>query len=242
MNELALFAGAGGGILGGLLHGWRTVAAVEIEDYPRRVLLQRQADGILPRFPIWDDVRTFDGRPWRGLVDVITAGFPCQPFSHEGKRKQASDSRNMWPETARIISEVCPKHILLENVRGIRKYLPVVIRDLRRIGYTVERPAIISAGSAGALHIRERVWIYSHANGARRFWERNAQPTPARAWLQTWPEFEGLVSGILQSCVPASRGDGIHDGISNRVDRLKAIGNGQVPAVVRLAWEILTEA
>jgi DNA (cytosine-5)-methyltransferase 1 len=75
MNELALFAGVGGGILGGHLLGWRTVAAVEIADYPRRVLLQRQADGLLPRFPIWDDICTFDGKPWRTKVDVITGGF-----------------------------------------------------------------------------------------------------------------------------------------------------------------------
>jgi len=84
MNELALFAGAGGGILGGHLLGWRTVAAVEIEDYPRRVLLQRQADGFLPRFPIWDDICTFDGKPWRGKVDVISGGFPCQDISIAG--------------------------------------------------------------------------------------------------------------------------------------------------------------
>ena len=84
MNELALFAGAGGGILGGHLLGWRTVCAVEIEDYPRRVLLQRQADGFLPRFPIWDDVRTFDGKPWKGKVDVISGGFPCQDISIAG--------------------------------------------------------------------------------------------------------------------------------------------------------------
>jgi len=71
MNELALFAGAGGGILAGHLLGWRTVAAVEIENYPRRVLLQRQADGLLPRFPIWDDICTFDGKPWQGKVHVI---------------------------------------------------------------------------------------------------------------------------------------------------------------------------
>jgi DNA (cytosine-5)-methyltransferase 1 len=78
MNELHLFAGAGGGILGGILLGHTTVCAVEIEPYPRKVLLQRQRDGILPKFPIWDDVCTFDGKPWRGSVDVICGGFPCQ--------------------------------------------------------------------------------------------------------------------------------------------------------------------
>ena len=84
MNELALFAGAGGGILGGKLLGWRTVCAVEWEPYPASVLCARQNDGLLPPFPIWDDVQTFDGKPWRGIVDVVSGGFPCQDISAAG--------------------------------------------------------------------------------------------------------------------------------------------------------------
>ena len=84
MNELALFAGAGGGILGGKLLGWRTVCAVEWEPYPASVLCARQNDGILAPFPIWDDVQTFDGHPWRGIVDVVSGGFPCQDISTAG--------------------------------------------------------------------------------------------------------------------------------------------------------------
>ena len=84
LNELALFAGAGGGILGGHLLGWRTVCAVEWEAYPASVLCARQNDGLLPTFPIWDDVQTFDGKPWRGIVDVVSGGFPCQDISAAG--------------------------------------------------------------------------------------------------------------------------------------------------------------
>ena len=84
MNELALFAGAGGGILGGHLLGWRTVCAVEWEQYPASVLCARQNDGLLPPFPIWDDVQNFDGKPWRGIVDVVSGGFPCQDISAAG--------------------------------------------------------------------------------------------------------------------------------------------------------------
>jgi DNA (cytosine-5)-methyltransferase 1 len=84
MNELALFAGAGGGILGGKLLGWRTVCAVEWEPYPASVLCARQNDGLLPPFPIWDDIQTFDGRPWQGIVDVVSGGFPCQDISVAG--------------------------------------------------------------------------------------------------------------------------------------------------------------
>ena len=93
MNELHLFAGAGGGILGGMLLGHTCVCAVEIEPYCRKVLFQRQRDGILPKFPIWDDVRTFDGKPWRGLVDVVCAGSPCQGFSTSGDMLGIEDSR-----------------------------------------------------------------------------------------------------------------------------------------------------
>ena len=84
MNELALFAGAGGGILGGHLLGWRTVCAVEWEAYPASVLCARQNDGLFESFPIWDDVQTFDGNPWRGIVDVVSGGFPCQDISAAG--------------------------------------------------------------------------------------------------------------------------------------------------------------
>ena len=86
MRELALFAGAGGGILGGVLLGWRTVCAVEINAFCARRLMQRQNEGHLPPFPVWDDVSTFDGRPWRGVVDVVSGGFPCQDISSAGQR------------------------------------------------------------------------------------------------------------------------------------------------------------
>ena len=240
MNELALFAGAGGGILGGLLLGWRTVCAVEIEDYPRRVLMQRQNDGCLEPFPIWDDIRTFDGKPWRGIVDVVSVAVPCQPFSYEGKRDWETSENNLWPEAKRVIQEVGAQHVLFENVPGIREYLPVVIRDLRRAGYNVDNPLEASAASAGCIHIRKRIWLCAYANSKRRGGFRDKQSPQAWSWSQTWPEFKGLVQDVLQSCVPASRGSGIHDGVADRVDRLRATGNGQVPQVVRLAWEILS--
>ena len=103
MNELALFAGAGGGILGGHLLGWRTVCAVEWEAYPASVLLARQNDGFLPPFPIWDDVQTFDGKPWKGIVDVISGGFPCQDISvaggAPGLMEQDQECGKKWQES-----------------------------------------------------------------------------------------------------------------------------------------------
>lgn len=245
LNELSLFTGAGGGLLGTKLLGFNHIGYVEYNDYCQRIIRQRIDDGILDEAPIFGDIRTFLSEgyaaSYQGLVDLLTAGFPCQPFSAEGKQLGSKDSRNMWPETKNTISIIKPEFVLLENVRGIRKYLPVVIRDLRRIGYTVKRPTMVSSASTGALHIRERIWIFAYSDSAR--WERirNTLPAQTRARPQTWAEFERLVQDILQSCVPASKGNGIHDGITNRMDRLKAIGNGQDPRVVRTAWEILTE-
>ncbi len=169
MNELALFAGAGGGILGGILNGWRTVCAVEINDYCRRVLMQRQDDGCLEPFPIWDDITTFDGRPWAGCVDIVTGGFPCQDISAAGRGAGISGERSgLWSEMARIIGEVRPRYVLVENspmltIRG----LGTVLGDLAALGFDAEW-GCLSAAATGAPHKRDRMWIVANAAGRRR--------------------------------------------------------------------------
>jgi len=171
MNELSLFTGAGGGLLGTMLLGFRPIGYVEWDDYCQRVIAARIKDGILPGAPIFSDIKTFirDGyaASYQGLVDVITAGFPCQPFSVAGKQKGADDERNMWPATTECIGIVRPRYVLLENVPGIRRYLPVVVRDLRRLGYEVQRPLILGADDVGAPHRRKRVWIYAWDTNGR---------------------------------------------------------------------------
>ena len=160
MNELALFAGAGGGILGGKLLGWRTVCAVEWEPYPASVLCARQNDGFLPPFPIWDDVQTFDGKPWRGIVDVVSGGFPCQDISAAGKGAGIDGERSgMWGEMARIIHEVRPKFVFVENSpmltsRGLGR----VLGDLASMGFDA-RWGVLGAADVGANHQRDRIWI-----------------------------------------------------------------------------------
>jgi site-specific DNA-cytosine methylase len=114
VNELALFAGAGGGILGGRLLGWRTVCAVEWDAYAASVLVARQNDHSLEPFPVWDDVRTFDGRPWRGVVDVVSGGFPCQGYS--GAARGRTVAEDLWPEMRRIVADVAPRYVFAENV------------------------------------------------------------------------------------------------------------------------------
>ncbi len=129
MNELSLFTGIGGGLLGTHLLGFRPICAVEKEPYCREVLLQRQRDGVLPMFPLWDDIKTFKGKSWRGVVDIVTAGFPCTPWSVAGKRKGKDDEHNLWPETIRIIREVRPAFSFLENVPGLTVREKLILFD-----------------------------------------------------------------------------------------------------------------
>jgi DNA (cytosine-5)-methyltransferase 1 len=160
MRELALFAGAGGGILGGLLLGWRTVCAVEINAYCARRLMQRQNEGHLPPFPIWDDVRTFDGHPWRGLVDVVSGGFPCQNISSVGQRAGIDGQHSgLWREFARIIGEVQPHFTFVENSSMLTSLgLGRVLGDLAEMGYDAEW-GVLGANNVGAPHQRSRIWI-----------------------------------------------------------------------------------
>ncbi len=163
MNELALFAGAGGGILGGKLLGWTPICAVEIEKYPREILLQRQRDGLLPEFPIWDDIKTFDGVPWRGSVDIVTGGFPCQDISRAGGSDAGIDGEKsgLWREMRRVICEVRPKYALVENVPALtHRGLDSVLRDLAEIGYNA-RWCVLGAADVGAPHRRDRIWIFA---------------------------------------------------------------------------------
>jgi DNA (cytosine-5)-methyltransferase 1 len=162
LRELALFAGAGGGILGGKLLGWRTVCAVEREQYPASVLAARQNDGSLEAFPIWSDVCKFDGRPWCGLVDVVSGGFPCQDISVAGKGAGLDGERSgLWREFARIIREVQPPYVFVENSPMlVTRGLNVVLADLAQMGYDASW-GVVAASDVGAPHQRKRVWIYA---------------------------------------------------------------------------------
>lgn len=169
MNELALFAGAGGGILAGHILGWRTVCAVERDAYCAAVLAQRQTDGLLPLFPIWSDVESFDGRPWRGIVDVVSGGFPCQDISVAGKGDGLDGERSgLWFQMARIVREVEPRFVYVENSPALTaRGLGRVLGDLASMGMDA-RWGVVSAADTGAPHRRERIWIVADSNGIGR--------------------------------------------------------------------------
>ncbi|WP_353161863.1 DNA cytosine methyltransferase [Acinetobacter guillouiae] len=303
LNELALFAGAGGGVLGSHLLGWNTVCAVERDAYAAQVLAQRQNDGILKPFPIWSDITSFDGKPWKGVVDVVSGGFPCQDISAAGKGAGIDGERSgLWAEMARIIGEVRPKFVLVENSpmlvgRGLTR----VISDLAKMGYDAQW-ARLSASNFGAPHQRDRLWIVAHTQGIRlnkkglsigkksqkpllrvdcenvgntkstgweqarssecgskkrAFWTSEelshtssiGLSRPGESWFSSDPAEnpKGQANRTFYECVGHIWGiksglGRVANGVAYRVDRLKTIGNGQVPIVAKSAFEYLSES
>lgn len=242
LRELALFAGAGGGILGGKLLGWRTVCAVEYEPHAAAILVKRQNDGILQPFPIWDDVRTFDGKPWGGRVDVVSGGFPCQDISCAGSGKGLAGERSgLWSEMARIIGEIRPRYAFVENSPMLTsRGLGVVLGDLAELGYDA-RWGVLGASHIGGNIQRERMWILAKPclPGQQT---RDKQTQKERQSLEVKLRRSGgkCIRGRVREWIETeSRVCGVSDDVAYRVDRLNRIGNGQVPAVVRLAWRIL---
>ncbi|WP_208630914.1 DNA cytosine methyltransferase [Ralstonia insidiosa] len=296
VNELALFAGAGGGLLAAELLGWTTVCAVERDAYAAQVLAQRQNDGVLQPFPIWSDVSSFDGRPWRGIVDVVSGGFPCQDISIAGKGAGIDGERSgLWAQMARIIGEVQPRFVLVENspvltARGLGR----VLGDLATLRYDAEW-GVVSAADVKAPHKRERLWIVAYANCAResqQAWRESEIGMGPIQCGEAVANTSGIGHGLSIGSVrpgrhaiesggetladadsdDAHRGGGAvqmgrlqvareaaHDGyfggtewppepavgrmahgVAHRVDRLTALGNGQVPRVAATAWRLLS--
>ena len=241
LNTFHLFSGAGGGILADILLGHNPIGACEIEPYPRDVLLARQRDGHLPNFPIWDDVCTLDGTPWRGTVDVLCGGFPCQDISAAGKGAGISGERSgLWKEYARLIGEMRPRFVFAENSPLLRtRGIGVVLEDLAALGYNA-RWGVLGARDVGAPHKRDRMWVLAYA--ARKGLERQRQPGKSR---QEWAGrkcSQEVREGFWEDSI--SEVARMDDGMADRVDRakrFKAIGNGQVPQCAAMAFSILSE-
>jgi DNA (cytosine-5)-methyltransferase 1 len=170
LRALHLCSGYGGFELGLRLAGVdaRTVAHVERDAYAAATLVARMDDTHLDRAPVWSDLVTFNARAWRGRVDLITAGFPCQPFSQAGQRRGVDDERWLWPDIARIVADVGPSFVFLENVpQLVRLGLPHVLADLADLGFDAEW-GLLSAAAVGAPHRRERFWLLADADVGRR--------------------------------------------------------------------------
>ena len=157
MRHGSLFSGIGGFDLAAEWMGWTNVFHVERDPCCQRVLAHH-----FPGSQAFSDVKTFDGRPFRGHVDILTGGFPCQPYSSAGKRLGKDDERHLWPEMCRIILEVAPAYVVGENVRGLLNWnggvvFEEVCADLEYLGYEVWT-GIIPAAGVGAPHRRDRIW------------------------------------------------------------------------------------
>ena len=223
LSHLDLFSGIGGFSLGLESAGVaKTVAFCDYEKWCQKVLKKHW-----PHAPIYGDVKelTHERLKEDGIdtVDIITGGYPCQPFSVAGSQKGEQDPRHVWPEMFRLIQELRPTWVIGENVSGhIKLGLDTVLEDLESEGYTA-RAFSISATSIGANHKRERVWIIAHSNSQRlqgfgaKHELREGKTKVPFSWLRWW-ESEPRIRRVAH-------------GIPQRVDRLKGLGNAVVPQI-----------
>ena len=244
MNHLSLFSGAGGELLASThLLKWNTVGYVEFNDYRQQVIAARIKDGLLHEAPIFGDVGTFNSEgyaeAYKGMVDVITAGFPCQGWSAIGKQKGEDDHRNKWPETRESIRIIRPRFVMLENSPFIisKGFIGTIINELAALGY-VGRYSRISGLHARAHTKRERCWIKAElcdtTSGRLEGGDHGFEE-----WQASHRSIQALGESGLRMDLPDSRTFRADFRNPRRVDRTKAIGDMQIPAVAAAAWNIL---
>lgn len=162
MTHGSLFSGIGGFDLAAEWCGWENTFQVEIDPFCQRVLQKN-----FPNVQRFSDIRGFDGSQFRGAIDVLSGGFPCQPYSTAGQRRGASDDRALWHEMLRVVGEIQPTWVVGENVVGIRRLgIEKMLADLEALGHETAT-LVIPACAVGCDHKRERVWILAHADRVR---------------------------------------------------------------------------
>lgn len=167
MNHASLFSGIGGFDLAAEWMGWTNVFNCEWEEFPRQVLKHH-----FPNATQYGDIRELRATAYAGRIDILTGGFPCQPYSLAGKRNGKEDERHLWPEMLRVIRECSPRYVVGENVRGLVGWngglvFEEVCSDLEACGYAVQ-PFLLPACGVGAPHRRDRVWFVAYSDDARR--------------------------------------------------------------------------
>ncbi len=223
---------------------------VEREISAARILAARIEDGSLHPADIWTDLKTFDGRPYRGQIDILAAGYPCQPFSCAGKQLAEKDPRHLWPEVARIIREVQPRRVFLENVDAhLRLGFREVAAELGRMGYRIAA-GLFTAAEVGAPHQRRRLFILGNAAGVNEgHLARQESPQPRRGRDSVLPLFpprkddrKAWARMLLQHPDLEPAVCRAFDGATYRLDRWRALGNGVVPLVAAHAYRTLDAA
>lgn len=230
MKVLDLFSGIGGFSLGLERAGMTTVAFCEFEEHAQKVLRRHW-----PNVPIYDDVRTLNGYDFKGTVDVVTGGFPCQDLSTAGKQSGFSGERSsLYREMLRIISECMPRYAIFENVTGLitgdsGRWFGKFLYDLAQIGFDAEWHCI-EAAYIGAPHRRDRVWIIAYPRkerGNRSIAEKICWE-PSFSWCKNGRRSKDLPD---RSDLYPSKLCGSGNGIPKRVDRLARLGNSVVPQI-----------
>ena len=205
LQHLDLFSGIGGFSLGLETAGLaNTVAFCDIDKYCHKVLNKHW-----PQVPIFSDIKELNYETLRsnGInnIDIITGGYPCQPFSVAGRKKGEEDPRHLWPEYFRLVKELRPTWVIGENVSGhIKLGLDTVLEDLESEGYST-RTFSISASGVGANHKRERVWIMAHSNDARDRTSRHEINKDGEKIIKEWQEQSQFKSGRQSQNMENSR-------------------------------------
>tara|TARA_R110001592_G_scaffold122620_3_gene329566 strand:+ start:13237 stop:14196 length:960 start_codon:yes stop_codon:yes gene_type:complete len=222
INHLSTCSGYAGFCLAlrELFEDCRTIAHVEIEAFACANLVAKMEAGKLDSCPIWTDLRTFDGRPYRGLVDVLSGGFPCQPFSLAGKREADKDPRHIFPHLARVIDECKPSAVFLENVNGIltskmggeerTSVLKHVLGRLEEMHYTATF-GVFAASEVGAPHKRSRVFILAVADIDRWRQSQLSSPLDEDRHQSRWHDSDRCSEAVAD--VLESRSQGLADSI-----------------------------
>ncbi len=263
MNVLALCAGAGGLERGvaSAVQSSRIVAYVEREAAAVEVLLARMQAGALAEAPVWSDVRTFPVGCCRGVVDLVTAGYPCQGESNAGKRRGASDARWLWDDIWRIVRDVGARYLFVENVAAhINRSFPDVLASLAKGGWVAEWDCV-PAAAVGAPHQRDRVFMLAAdpkriklrdepGRGSGQGGTCTPQPELAsKEWPTPLAQGEGLER--LGQGLPATAWNDwgppeptvrrVDDGLARGLDqdRLYVCGNGVVPQAAEYAFRVL---
>lgn len=212
----------------------RTVCYVEREAFAVAVLVSQMQRGELDSAPVWSNLETFPSNLF-DPVHLVHAGFPCQPFSYAGRREGTHDRRWIWPEISRVVHELGPSYVFLENVPGLVSMgLGTALGDLAAMGYDAEW-GVLSACAVGAPHTRDRLFIlaYSYSNACR-------QGVGQDFHIQTEPYDWQCPERYLDIRKDTqSRADGVANGTEDWVDRLYVIGNSVVPLQVQTAWNLL---
>jgi DNA (cytosine-5)-methyltransferase 1 len=223
MNHGSLFNGIGAFQLAAYWMGWTNIMHCEIDEFCNKVVKKYFPDSIQH-----GDIKTTDFRVYRGGIDILTGGDPCQPHSYAGNRKGKEDERYLWPHYKRAIEEINPGWIVNENVPGTinNGVLDEKISDLESIGYSCWTPLVIPACGVGALHKRNRVWLVAYS-------ERNIKPREESCNREV-----GRMGGQFQSMAwdddwenKVAQFRRMDDGSANNLDRTDAIRNAIVPQV-----------